>query len=423
MAQESRPLTALQDRQTAVQTRLTNFATLASKTADLKSAATALSSAAALPAFTATSTDPAALGVSAVSAAAAGHYDIKVLELARAQVTASSSSAPDADTTAVATGGALTINGTAVTVTGSVTLAGLAAAINANADLGATASVIQDAPSSFRLVLTGKTSGQANGFTVGNTLSGGSGVTMAATNAVDATNASLTVNNLAVTSATNTLDGVVPGASITLYKKDAAATIGVDLVADPTAIKAKVSTFLLAYNDLVKFVGAQTTAANGGDAGSIGRDPLVRQLRNTLRNALSSSYGGGAINNLSQIGIEFQRGTGALTLNDSAFAKALQGGAAGVAPLFAGSSGTPGAFALIKTMLDGYTTSSGIIPSVQSQLNAQAASMSLQVTRLQDRLSLRRTALQKEFTAADAAMTQLKNQSGSLASFGVSTAA
>jgi flagellar hook-associated protein 2 len=431
MTQESEPLAALQTRQTAVQTKLTNFATLAAKTATLETAAAALSSASSLSGFSATSTEPTALGVSAVGASAAGHYDLKVIELARAQVMASATSAPDANTTPVATGGSLVINGTTVTVTGSTTLTALANAINANADIGATASVVQDATASFRLVLTGKATGVASGFTVTNTLTGGSPFTFtdtdadgiagdsAADNAVQATNASLTVNNIAVTSASNTLDSVIAGASITLYKKDPAVTIGVDLVADPSALKAKMSTFLLAYNDLVKFVGTQTAASAAGDQGSIGRDPLVRQLRNTLRTALSASYGGGESNNLSQIGVEFQRNTGSLTLNDAAFAAAVKSGSAGVSALFAGNGVTPGVFGAIKTMLDGYTQSSGILPGVKTQLTAQAAHMSTQVTQMQDRLALRRAALQREFTAADTAMTQLKSQSSSLAAFTV----
>jgi flagellar capping protein FliD len=68
---------------------------------------------------------------------------------------------------------------------------------------------------------------------VQNTLSGGSGVAFtdtdgdltsgddAADNAVTASDASLLVNNIAVTSSSNNLDSVIPGATITLFKKGA----------------------------------------------------------------------------------------------------------------------------------------------------------------------------------------------------------
>jgi flagellar hook-associated protein 2 len=434
MQQESQPLTALQSRQTAVQTQITNFATLATKTATLEGAAAALSTAQSLSSFTATSSDPAAVGVSSAGTAIAGHYDIKVNELARAQVTASASSSPDASSTAVASGGVLTINGTAVPVGQGMTLNQLAAAINADPTLAASASVIQDGVASFRLVLTAKATGLTNGFSVTNTLTGGSGLSFtdtdldgtsgdtAADNAVQATNASLTVNNIAVTSASNTLDAVIPGSTLTVYKKDPAVTIAVDVASSTADLKNRLSGFILAYNDLVKFVGAQTTAAGTGDPSSIARDPLVRQLRNTLRSTLSASYGGGSTNNLSQLGVEFVRNTGTLTLKDDAFAAATAGGTAGLPALFAGTAGTPGVFASINSILDGYTHNGGFLSSVQAQLNTQVSHMSSQITHMQERLALRRAALQREFTAADTAMTQLKSQGGSLASFGAASA-
>src|SRR5438046_461694 len=124
MTSESAPLTALQNRQTAVQSQITNFKSLATYTSTLQSAAAALSTASAVAGFAATASDSAALSVSAGSGAIAGHYDVVVNELARAQVTASASTSPDANSTIVATGGSLTISGKTVTLTQGVTLKG-----------------------------------------------------------------------------------------------------------------------------------------------------------------------------------------------------------------------------------------------------------------------------------------------------------
>jgi flagellar hook-associated protein 2 len=426
MTSESAPLTALQNKQTAVATRIANFATLATKTSNLESAAAALSSASSLGGFTAASTDAGAVAVSAGSATSAGHYDVVVNELARAQVTASASSTPDSTTTVVATGGALTINGTAINVTQGMTLTQLAAAINAEPTVAATASVVQDGAASFRLVLTANATGLANAFTVANTLSGGLGVSFTDTNndglsgnslldnAVQSTNASLLVNNIAISSASNSLDSVIPGATITLLKKDPNAIVGIDVAVDPSQLKGKVSGFILAYNDLVKFVATQTSAANSGDEASIARDPLVRQVRNTLRMALAASYGTGTTNNLSQVGVEFNRNGGTLTLNDARFAAAVKGGSAGLSALFAGTTDAPGVFATVSSLLDTYTQSSGTFSVVQKLLTAQVANMTDQIARMTDRLALRRVALQREFAAADAAMSQLKAQGSSL---------
>jgi len=426
MQQERQPLQVLETRQTNLKSRVTNFTTLTNRISSMQSAATALSTPAAASNYKATSNDGTAVGVSAGTSAVPGRYDIVVHELARAQVTASASTAPDASTTAVATGGTLTIGGETVTIGASTTLSQLSEAINANADMPVRASVVQSGSNAFKLVLTAKNTGEDNAFTVTNALTGGSGITFADTdldgvsgdsaadNAVQATNASVTINNIAVTSASNNIEDAVPGSTITLYKKDPAATIVVDVAADPSALKTKLQTFVTTYNDLVKFMNDQGTAAVRNNDSSIGRDPGVRQLKNTLRSALTSAYpNAGGLQYLSQLGVEMTR-TGLLEIKDSVFDAAVKGGSDDVAKLLAGTTGAPGALVSIGTLLKEYTKGAGVIQSAQTQINAQISRISDQLGRMEDRLWVRRMALQQEFTAADAAMSRLKAQSGSL---------
>ncbi|MGE3490844.1 MAG: flagellar filament capping protein FliD [Vicinamibacterales bacterium] len=426
MQQEQQPLQALETRQTNLKSRVTNFTTLTNRISSMQSAATALSTPAAASNYKATSNDGAAVGVSAGTAAVPGRYDIVVNELARAQVTASASSAPDADTTAVATGGTLTIGGEVIAIDSAMTLKQLSEAINANADAPARASVVQSGANSFKLVLTAKSTGEDNAFTITNAMTGGAGVTFtdtdldgtsgdsAADNAVQATNAQVLVNNIAVTSASNNLDEAVPGATITLYKKDPAATIVVDVTADPGALKTKLQTFVTTYNDLVKFMNDQVTAAVRNNDSSIGRDPGVRQLKNSLRAALTSAYPNtGGLQYLSQLGVEMTR-TGMLEIKDSVFDAAVADGADNAAKLLAGTTEAPGALVSIGALLKEYTKGAGVIQSAQTQINAQISRISDQMGRMEERLWVRRMALQQEFTAADAAMSRLKAQSGSL---------
>jgi len=429
MTQESASLVALQSRQSAMKSRANTFDTLVTRTSTLQSAAEALSDPTTLASFKATSNDPTAIAVSAGSSAFAGRYEIVVNDLARAQVMASSSSTPDADTTIVANTGSLVFGGHTISVAGPVTLKQLAQTINDDSAAPVRASVVQAGPASFRLVLTGKNTGAANAFTVQNSLSGGSGVTFtdtdgdltsgddAADNAVTASDASLLVNNIAVTSASNNLETVIPGSTITLFKKGTTPVV-VDISEDADALKTKLQTFITSYNDFVKFATDQATAAGKGDAASIGRDPLLRQLRTSLRTTLNKQYAtGGPFEYLSQIGVEMSQ-TGTMQLNEARFAEAMTGGTAEVAKLLAGSTATPGALATMSTMLDEYTKSSGILLDARDQLKAAADRLSSQIARMEDRLALRRLALQQEFTAADAAMARLKNQSGSIASLG-----
>ncbi len=431
MTQESQPLVAMQTRQAALQSRANTFGTLTTRALALQQAAAKLADTSQLSGYTAASSNTTALTASATSSAIPGRYDVVVNELAKAQVTASTTAAPDPDTV-VASGGTITIGGVTVTLSGSTTLRQLADAINASGNPPARASVVQSGPSSYRLVLSAKDTGQANAFTVTNSLTGGTGIAFGdadsdgvsgdspADNAVQARDASLLVNNVAITSTTNTISTAVPGVTITAFKQDPLNPVVVDVAIDTAGVKTKVEDFVKAYNDFQKFVADQGATAARGDQSSIGRDPLLRQIKEQVRASLVGQYStGGAFSALSQVGIEFTR-TGTMSLNAAMLTSALANGTVNLEKLFAGSTGTPGAFAALDTQLDAFTQSDGLIPGARKQVTEQATRLTDSIAAMQDRLAFRRAALQREFIAADAAMSQLQGQSGSLKNFGTS---
>src|SRR6476659_6965665 len=84
MTQESAPLKALQAHQLDLQATDTTYGQLATKLDALRSASGALSSATTFNAYAATSSDTAALTVSASTGALPGRYEVKINELARA---------------------------------------------------------------------------------------------------------------------------------------------------------------------------------------------------------------------------------------------------------------------------------------------------------------------------------------------------
>jgi flagellar hook-associated protein 2 len=428
MTQESRPLTALQTRQRAIQTTDSALTQLASKLGTLQDAATTLSRSSSAITYKATATDTAAIGVSASSSAVAGTYSVVVNELARAQVTTSSSTTADTDTTIVASGGTLTIGGVAVSISGPTTLSGLASAINAETTSPASASIVETAPGAFRLVLTSKDTGTANAFTIQNALSG-STVTFTDTdndnisgdsagdNAAQATDASVTINSVAITSSSNTLDSGIPGVTLALQQKDASKTITVTVTRDDDAIASRLETFASAYNDLVKFANDQQAAANKGTQGTLGKDALLRNLRSQLRTVLLDQYGSGTFTHLAEVGLEFTR-TGEIKINREALNDALSTSPSSVASLFTDS--TNGAFKAVDTLIDEYTQSGGLLPGARERLSDELTRIDKRMDDLEARLAVRRQSLQQQFIAADLAMTRLKSQQGSLSSFSTS---
>jgi flagellar hook-associated protein 2 len=415
MAQERRPSLLLQQRQLELKSQTANFSTLSSKLSALDSAATKLANPLSLSGRSSANTDPSAVSFTAGSDTPLGTYDIVVNELARAQVTASST-APDTDTTIVATGGSLTIGGVVVTLGGDTTLQGLADAINGTEDIGVTASVVQSAAGAYSIVLTGKETGAASAFSVVDGLSDGT-VTFGAPSQ-PASDASITVNNVTATSSTNTFTNVVNGATIAVQKKSPD-TVTITVNQDASGAKALISEFVAAYNDLVAFTQEQQTASRNSDNGSIGRDSVLRSASSALRQALGEANAADStFQYLATVGIGFTT-TGQLTFDASDFdSAAATGGLDHLQTLFSGDGSTDGVFGVVHDTIAVYTASDGLVTTQQSALAAKTTDVGQQIADFEARLKVRQEALTREFIAADRAMSTLKAQQNSLSSLG-----
>ena len=433
MEQERAPIRSLEAQKKSFETQNTAFGTFAGKLATLETAVKNLADVASLAKLTATTSDSTAVGVSTTSGTVSGTYDVVVNELAKAQVTTSTSTYASLDDV-VATSGTLSLLKSGnppvdIVVTGSMTVKQLADAINANSNAPVAASVVQAAPGQYRLVLTGKSTGTANAFTMTSSLSGGNGLTFAdadtdgvygdsaTDNSQNAINASATVNGIAISSATNTIADAAPGVTLTLLKKDPAKTVTVTATRDDTGAADLVNKFVSAYNDVVTFVKDQKTAGISGRA-NIGRDSVVRGFKDSVGAKLLAEYTvGGSFKRLAAVGLEFDL-QGKLSLNKTVFNSALASSQSDVQKLFAGTDGTGGAFGALKTMVKEYTQTGGMVSDAKTRLTDQVRNLDNRLDALESQLAIRRNALQKQFIAADMAMSRLNSQGSSLSQLG-----
>jgi flagellar hook-associated protein 2 len=312
-----------------------------------------------------------------------------------------------------------------------VTLDELSDLINSTTDIPVTASVISSGATSYQLVLTGNDTGATNAYTLTNALTGGtSAVTFAdfdsdgtsgddaSDNAVSATDAAATVNNISVTSSTNKITGAVPGATITLLTKDAATTVTLTVTRDDSEVKGLVDGFVDVYNELSDYLDQQFALAADGSATAIGRDGLLRGLRTALRQTITESYSvGGTYSYLAEVGIG-SNAAGELTFDKTMFDDALETSLADVESLFLGAGGTDGAFVTLEALVQTYTETNGLLPAVQERLDDQVLAIDDRVQILEERLAARRASLEREFIAADLAIAQLNNQLASLNNLG-----
>jgi flagellar hook-associated protein 2 len=436
MTAERAPLTALETQRKVLNQQGTAFTTLATKLGALESAIDTLTDEDGFSIHAVTSNSPDSVGATTTGGSVAGLYEVVVSELARAQVMASTTTytSPDeviasAGSVSIALYGNPPVNIPPSGVSGSMTVRELADAINSDSDSPVTAAVVQAAPGEYRLVLTGRNAGSANAFTVTSTLSG-KGLTFTDTDtdgtygddaddsAVVASNASLTINNVPITSTTNTVEDAIPGVTLTLAKKDPATTVMVEVTESADEAKAQLEAFVKAYNDLMSFVSEQNTAAAAGEP-SIGRDSLVRTLRMGLTDAMRGEYldAGDVYTRLSTVGLEFES-TGTLKVNAAALKTAVLDDPDAVRRLFVGADGDSGVFGALKERIEGYTTAGGFVQAAKNRLKDQIVKIDSRLDTMELQLELRRTTLQREFMAADQLMTQLKGQSSSLQALG-----
>ncbi|MCX7635975.1 MAG: flagellar filament capping protein FliD, partial [Syntrophales bacterium] len=71
--------------------------------------------------------------------------------------------------------------------------------------------------------------------------------------------ASVTIDGVEVTSANNTIHGIISGVTLDLLKADSGTTVNLRIERDNDAIVAKVQAFVTAYNNVFSFIKAQTS--------------------------------------------------------------------------------------------------------------------------------------------------------------------
>ena len=157
----------------------------------------------------------------------------------------------------------------------------------------------------------------------------------------------------------------------------------ITITGDRSSLKELVEKVRLAYNEVVSFIDDQQLAAKEKNPASIGRDPLVRDLRSQLARVLNTerTIPGGLFTAVSQVGLGFSR-TGQLEFNQAEFDSALDRDAVGVQNLFRGSGAVTGAFSDLSATIASYTSAGGLLPTAQTRLNDQVLKIGQRILRL-----------------------------------------
>ena len=431
-------------------TELSAFGRLRNSLASLRDAAETLKNPTFFSAMAGTSSDDASVGITVDRTAASGDYQVAVSQLARSQSLASTVNyasltevvgegelviefgtpqyaGTDPDKyTSFAADAAKTLTLDISAANGNNTLETLRDAIN-NEEAGVTASIVADG-ASYRLLLTSDETGVANSIQLSVTDTGdgdstnNSGLSALAYNsttqnvlqAAEARDALFSVNGLDLSSADNTVEGVIQGVELSLSKVTTADTT-ISIGADTDAVVSAVETFVEAFNSYRALMKDLTSYDSTTEtAGTLNGDFTTRSLDSAMRSILGNTVSGltGSIRSFADIGIDIDR-YGDMTFDSEDFLSAFRSDPDAVEGLFAETSyngvAVSGIGSQIDTLLDNYLNSGGLLDNRESTIQKALEEIEDGRAVLERRMTSLEATLRERFNAMDALVGQINS--------------
>jgi flagellar hook-associated protein 2 len=294
-------------------------------------------------------------------------------------------------------------SGTATTVsaTGGESLSDLASSINGQ-NLGVTASVVSDGNGSSHLAIVNNSTGNASGMTVVNT-------SPQFTQAAQGTNASLTVDGIPISSASNTVTGAVSGLTINLQGADANTDVTLSAAPNSSSISSAINQFVSDYNTVVNSVNSEFTyTSSSTSAPPLEGDSTLEMLQSFLLGAGSySASGNGSISTLGSLGISMNN-DGTLSVDSTTLDNAVQNNFSEVQQFFQGTS-LNGFSSALNTQLQSLTDSSdGAFTVELSSLQSNYTGLQDNVNNFEENyIASLQTRLTSEYDAAEIALQSL----------------
>jgi len=431
------PIDRINQQKLAAQSKQTDFGLLGAKLLGLQSSASSVRTRVGFDKNQVNVTSASSqnlLTATASSTAAAGTHKVTVNQLASShQIVSKASTAVSTTDTDIVSGASGTFSfqvgaGSVQTVNldANGTLEDLRNGIN---DLGAgvSASILNTGSETtpvYRLVLSSNDSGGSNAITITaddtdlDTVTTGIDTFQAAQDSeivLGEGGEAVTINR-----STNTLTDVISGITLNLQAVDLANPVTISVTQDTAAVKEGISSFVNAYNEVVKFIDERTNYdPETGERGLFVGDSLARTVLDRLRQSVFSQVSGlTTYTSASQIGFETQPTDGTIKLNEATLEAALSENYSAVRDLFI-QNPTTGTEGIAELVVDAVDT----LDDVEfGALTLRQNSLTNQIKKFSEQISVKEAALSRyqeqqriKFANLDGLLASLQNQLNSLA--------
>ena len=403
LANEGAPRDLLKKNLTGLGSEQTALSSLNVGLAALQSRINALSDVTgAITARAAASSRTDLVTATADSSAASGRHTLIVSNLATGS---SYASAPlSSASTVIGSGSFLLQLGSATPVPITVdntnnTLSGLAASINAQ-NLGVSASVVTDV-NGARLALLSNATGLPADLTITSNTTG-----LSFTKTATAANASLTVDGLTISSASNTVTGVLGGVTLNLLSASPGSPIALNVAPDSARVTQAVNDFVTAYNSIITSINQQF-AYNpaSGTAGLLSGNGDLRALQTQLLGETTYSVSGNnGFTGLASLGVNLNN-DGTLTVDTTKLSDSLANHFTDFQNFFQSASGQTGFAQKLSADLQNLTNpTQGLLNVAITQNRTDQKSIQSSINDFEDRLAVRRQQLTIQYSQVDATL-------------------
>jgi flagellar hook-associated protein 2 len=390
------PIRQLQSKQTTLSIKKFAFQDLNTLLGNLQANLEAVDTADELSAFTTSSSIPSGVTATITGAATPGTHQVSVTSLAQSSLLNSagfaasntSLSGTSVDVTVGTGASAVTTTIAINSALGTDTVSGLATYITDNV-AGANAWLMNTGVSSdpYSLMIDGASTGAANAVTV--TVNSVTGLSFST--ARTAADAAVTVDTISISSASNTLVGVLPGVDLNLLNSGFG-TSTLTINRDGAAIAAKVQAVVDAYNSLDAYFDSQTGTAPGA---VLSGDSTVRNVQQKIQSTVGSDYSTGGLSGIGDLGLATDK-TAKMLFTSEDFTAKLGTNFSDVMTML---TGTNGLFVKLQAAVDVITdTTSGVVQARIDSIDAQVEDLTDRIAKAETRLDSYRDMLQKQFT-------------------------
>ncbi len=416
---QRKPIDNLENDKTSLDKLSSTYDTLNSLVKTLRDKAEAFNQATDLNVFTTASTDETILTANSGSTAGSGTYDLVVSGLAKSHKMIATGLPTSTSTVSSVTGsftfkvGAAGANQT-VSVTSATTLEGLRDDINA-LNAGVTASILNDGDPTnpYRLTLRSNDTGTASDITV---VTNDTNLVMSTLQ--PSSNASFTVDTLAISSQSNTITDVIDGVTINLLSANSAKTVNITIARDAGSVRAKVQEILDAFNAVVDHIEKNNRYDTDTKiAQPFFGEAIARTIKDDIKKVMMSEVSGlsSSMNRLVHAGVSIDV-HGKFTMDSTTFDNALSTDFTNLRDLFVEDTTAYKGFAgLIQDIADDITNfSTGRIHRKQEGITKSINSIDSTIRNKELQLTAYENRIRGDFTSLELILAGMKQQSSYL---------